>query len=306
MKKRGLVGGLLLFGFFFSDCPLEAQNTFPSDGQSPVMSRPIPSLGAPAYSWTIKDPPDLPDSPQRVPVSQSGAEKLPSSVLHPTWPEPTGDHATYTYTLFDLLEYQRLRGEVNAFRWSVLGWRGGDIHRFWFKSEGEQYSSSKIGGEAEVQALYGKAISPYFDLQGGLRFEERFEQQNAGRVFAVIALQGLAPYRFDLEPELFLSNKGKFSGRVTASTDLLLTQRLILQPRFETNFSAQRDTTFGVDPGFNDAEVAVRARYEFRREFAPYLGISFRQDYGASAARSVQAGGISNQLQFVFGVRVWH
>ena len=231
----------------------------------------------------------------------------PPAVSQPSkWPEPVADSAPYTYTLFDLLEYQRLRGDISAFRWSILGWRGGDAQRFWFKSEGEQYSSSRIGGEADVQALYGKAISPYFDLQAGLRYEEHFEVKNAGRVFAVLALQGLAPYRLDFEPELFLSNKGKFSARVTASTDLLITQRLILQPRLETNLSFQRDRSFGVDPGFNDAEVGLRARYEIRREFAPYVGISFRQDYGATAARTVREGGISNQLQFVFGIRLWH
>ena len=242
-------------------------------------------------------------------ASSTGDDKNPTTpptASQPKWPEPVADSESYTYTLLDLLEYQRLRGNINVFRWSVLGWRGGDVQRFWFKSEGEQYSSSRIGGEADVQALYGRAISPYFDLQAGLRYEEHFEQKNAGRVFAVLALQGLAPYRFDFEPELFLSNKGKFSARVTASTDLLVTQRLIVQPRIETNLSFQRDRSFGVDPGFNDAEVGLRVRCEIRREFAPYAGISFRQDFGTTAARTVREGGISNQLQFVFGIRVWH
>jgi copper resistance protein B len=254
-----------------------------------------------------KKNPALPDAPEAHGIEDARTFKTPpNSLPRSKWPSPVADSQIYSYALFDLLEYQRLRGNINAFRWSLLGWRGGDIQRFWFKSEGEQYSSSKVGGEADVQALYGKAISPYFDLQGGLRYEEHFEEKNVGRVFAVLALQGLAPYRFDLEPELFLSNKGKFSGRVTTSIDLLMTQRLVLQPRVETNFAFQRDTPFGVDPGINDVDTGLRLRYEVRREFAPYVGISFRQGFGATSARTVREGGISNELQFIFGVRAWH
>ncbi len=221
-------------------------------------------------------------------------------------PSPVSDHQTNSYTLFDLLEYQRIRGGIDALNWSLQGWRGGDVNRFWFKSEGTQYSSSRIGGQFDGQALYGRSISPYFDLQTGVRYEMHLEDRNVSRVFAVVALQGLAPYRFDLEPELFLSNKGKLSGRMTASTDWLLTQHLIVQPRLETEFAFQQDQEFRVDRGFNDAGAALRFRYEVRREFAPYVGVAFLQDFGANKPRAVNEGGISNQLQFVFGVRVWH
>lgn len=240
---------------------------------------------------------ETPQSP-----TQTATVPLPAIVM----PSPVSDHQIYSYTLFDLLEYQRIRGGINALNWSLQGWRGGDVNRFWFKSEGTHYSSSRIGGQFDGQALYGRSISPYFDLQTGVRYEMHLEDRNISRVFAVVAIQGLAPYRFDLEPELFLSNKGKLSGRMTASTDWLLTQRLIAQPRLETEFAFQQDQEFRVDRGFNDAEAGLRIRYELRREFAPYVGVAFQQDFGANRQRSVNEGAISNQLQFVFGIRVWH
>ncbi len=222
------------------------------------------------------------------------------------WPSPTDDHRVYSYILFDDLEYQRIRGGTNSLNWSILGWRGGDVNRFWFKSEGSEYSGVTHGAQFDGQALYGKAISPYFDFQTGVRYEMHLEDRAVSRVFAVVALQGLAPYRFDLEPELFLSNKGKFSGRFTASTDWLLTQRLILQPRIETEFAFQRDKDFGIDRGFNDAGASLRIRHEVRREFAPYVGIAFLQDFGATKNRSQKEGTVPNQLQFIFGIRMWH
>ena len=222
------------------------------------------------------------------------------------WPSPTDDHHVYSYILFDNLEYQRVRGGINALNWSIQGWRGGDVNRFWFKSEGFETSRLGIvGAQVDGQALYGRAISPYFDFQTGIRYETHLQSdRTVNRVFAVVALQGLAPYRFDLEPELFLSNKGKVSGRVTASTDWLLTQRLILQPRIETEFAFQSDTDFGIDRGFNDAGASLRMRYEVRRELAPYVGIGFLQDFGATQNRSQKEGSVPNQLQFIFGIRL--
>lgn len=239
------------------------------------------------------------DAPQTS-ISQSFAPG-------PGWPSPKADHGTYSYILFDNLEYQRVRGGINALKWSILGWRGGDINRFWFKSEGSEHSRrGTTGAQVDGQALYGRAISAFFHVQTGVRYEVHLEDKAVSRVFAVVALQGLAPYRFDVEPELFLSNKGKFSGRFTASTDWLLTQRLIVQPRVETEFAFQNDADFGIDRGFNDAGASIRLRYEVRREFAPYVGVAFLQDFGATQSRSKKEGTVPNQLQIVFGIRLWH
>jgi copper resistance protein B len=224
------------------------------------------------------------------------------------WPLPTDDHHLHSYILFDNLEYQRVRDGINALNWSIQGWRGGDVNRFWFKSEGFETSRlGVVGAQVDGQALYGRAISPFFTFQTGVRYETHLQSDRAAnRVFAVVALQGTAPYRFDVEPELFLSNKGKVSGRFTASTDWLLTQRLILQPRIETEFAFQSDSDFGIDRGFNDAGASMRMRYELRREFAPYVGIGFLQDFGATQSRSQKEGTVPNQLQFIFGIRLWH
>jgi copper resistance protein B len=95
------------------------------------------------------------------------------------------------------------------------------------------------------------------------------------------------------------------SGRFTASLDLYQTQRLIWQPRFETEFAVQGDEEFGVEPGVSDVEVGLRLRYEIRREFAPYLGLSYRQSLGATRSRVLREGGDPNEFQFVVGVRTW-
>jgi len=245
-------------------------------------------------------------APQTEPASES---QEPARLLKVSeqskWPEPIMDDAPYSYALFDLLEYQSVPG-TNALRWDFLSWRGGDRQRFWLKSEGAVYPGTRAGGEADLQALYGKLVSPFFDVQIGARVEQRYDAAaSPTRVFAVFGLQGLAPGRFEIEPVLFVSNKGKVSARVTAAFDLLQTQRLIFQPRFEADFAVQRDDEFGVERGVRDIEVGLRLRYEIRREVAPYFGISYRQSLGATRSRAVREGEVPHQLQVVFGIRTW-
>lgn len=221
------------------------------------------------------------------------------------WPEPVADRATFGYLLFDNAEFQQA-SRPEAFRWDALGWRGGDVHRFWFKSEGRLATASSEGSEFEVQALYGKLISPFFDLQAGVRIDQRIRSgSDPTRVYAVLGVQGLSPYRFDIEPTLFLSQKGQLSGRFTATYDLSLSQRLIFQPRFETNLAAQRDEEIGAGAGWNDAEFGMRLRYEVRRELAPYIGVTWKESFGATHQLTTQAGGDPSHFVVALGARAW-
>lgn len=229
----------------------------------------------------------------------------PRPVDRSDWPSPTADDATHTFALLDLLEVQRV-GAVNVLRWDSLNWRGGDRIRVWVKSEGELNFASPLGGEADLQLLYGRLISPFFDLQLGARVEQHYERESSPvRAFAVVALQGLSPGRFEVEPSLFLSNKGQLVGRFTGSLDLYRTQRLILQPRLETEFAAQRDGAFGIERGINDVELGVRARYEITRKVAPYLGVAYRWSFGATRERVLREGGAPNEAQVAAGIRLW-
>src|SRR3546814_3998972 len=63
---------------------------------------------------------------------------------------------------------------------------------------------------------------------------------------------------------------------------LPISQRLVLQPRLEANAALQRDRGFGIGGGLNDTEIGARLRYEVRREFAPYVGVSWKQSYGST------------------------
>jgi copper resistance protein B len=187
------------------------------------------------------------------------------------------------------------------YAWDLQGWYGGDIHRIWFKSEGEGEPGDGTH-ELEIQALYSRAISPFFDAQLGVRCDVR---PDPDRSYVVAGIQGLLPFVFELDAALFLSEKGDLSGRVETEYDLHITQRLVMQPRLEFGFAAQTRPELGIGSGFSSVEAGVRLRYEIRREIAPYVGIAWERTLGDTADFVRASGEDPRSLQLVLGARFW-
>jgi copper resistance protein B len=214
------------------------------------------------------------------------------------------DDKIYTFVLFELAEY-RWDGNENPVAWDMVGWIGGDYTRFWFKSEGAA-ATVESNGDIEVQALYGRLIAPYWDLQAGLRADVVYGGgEERVRVQAVIGLQGLAPYWVEFEPAVYVSQDGDVSAGLTASYNMFVTQRLVGQPRVEVNAALQEVPDFGVGSGFNDLELGFRLRYELRREYAPYVGVNWVQQFAGTADLARQAGEAVSDVSLVGGIRVW-
>jgi copper resistance protein B len=228
---------------------------------------------------------------------------------HQNWPSPVNDEERRLFMLVDVLEYRpQTRGGENTsdYRWDIEGWYGGDYNRIWYKSEGQQDTAFKADYDLDFQLLYGRFVQKYYDVQIGGRMEtQSFRGRNVTRGFGVIGLQGLVPYNYEFESALFLAQDGAVSARLSFTKDFLLTQRLILQGRFEMNAAIQRVEEFTTGSGLNNLEFGLRVRYEIRREFAPYLGVSFDRSYGQTATLIRQEGGDPSQVRFVVGLRAW-
>jgi copper resistance protein B len=214
------------------------------------------------------------------------------------------DNQTYVYLITDRLEYYGVEGP-DPMVWDIQGWAGSNKNKFWFKSEGEALTIEKEG-EMEFQGLYSLAITSYFDLQAGLRYDLMYKHEGSdSRFFGVLGFQGLAPYFFEVDGAVFISQDGDISTAVEGEYDMLFTQRLIGQPRFSTKFSVQDVPEFGVGSGFNQIQLGYRLRYEFRKEFAPYIGISWKRKLGDTADLTRLKGGDVSIFGLVGGLRMW-
>ena len=214
------------------------------------------------------------------------------------------DEMVFSKIISDQLEYRNNEG-VDTFRWDIQGWRGTDYKKLWMKFEGDKEEATSTG-ELELQALYSRTIAPFWDFQLGGRFDRsQAPGVSRDRFLGVIGFQGLAPYWFELEPALFISEDGDLSARLVGTYDLRITQRLILQPRFETNISASSVPDFGVGSGLNDVQLGFRLRYEHRRKFAPYLGVRWDRKFGNTADMVRVEGGDVDNFSVVAGLRLW-
>ena len=223
-------------------------------------------------------------------------------VMHTLREQLRSEHGAMSVSanFFDELETTFNNGR-EGYAWDVQGWYGSDIHRAWWKSEGEGDFTEGLE-QAELQLLYGRALTPYFDLQAGVR-------QNVApgpdRFDLALGVQGLAPYWFELDAALYLSIHGELRMRAQAEYDLRLTQRLILQLSSEINLSAEHIPELTVASGVTEVEAGVRLRYEFSRQFAPYVGAEWTSATGATRGRLRRIGEDPDEMHIVVGLRAW-
>lgn len=214
------------------------------------------------------------------------------------------DSRTYTYTAFDRLEYGH-EGDAERGLWDAQMWIGGDYDKLWIKSEGE-FLTDGDEVEGELQALWSHLLSAFWDVQIGGRLDVmRASGRTEVRGQAVIGLEGLAPYWFEIEPALFLSHEGDLSLRLAGSYDAFITQRIILQGRAEGELAAQAVPEFGIGSGLVDSELGFRLRYEIDRKFAPFVGWRWERRYGDSATMARALGERTAEGFLVVGLKAW-
>lgn len=245
---------------------------------------------------------DIPNGPPPPPPRDHAADRYYSpDAMAEARRQLAQEHggATISKVMVNLAEYQ-IRDGASGYRWDGQAWFGGDINRLVLKSEGEGTVNETVES-AEVQALYSRAVGVYTDIQAGLR-----QDFNPGsRTYATIGAETLLPYWFEVEGAAFLSNKGELIGRVEGYYDLLLTNYVILQPRAELNFSAKNSPELHLGSGLTNAELGLRLRYEFTREFAPYIGISWDRKAGQTADFARARGQSTEETSLVVGIRTF-
>jgi copper resistance protein B len=209
------------------------------------------------------------------------------------------DNASLGMLLVDQLEAFH-GSNANGQVWEAEGWYGNDRDKIWLRTEGER-SRGKIE-DADLELFWNRNVATFWSTQIGLR-------QDAGegpsRTWAAVGVQGLAPYWFELEATAYVGEGGRTAARLRAEYELLFTQRLILQPELEVNLYGRDEPARRVGSGLSDAQFLLRLRYEFSRQFAPYVGIGWTRSFGTTADYVRQAHQSLLDRRIVAGVRFW-
>ena len=206
-----------------------------------------------------------------------------------------------TAVLIDTLEASFGDGE-EGYSWNAQGFTGGDINRFWWKTEGEGAFGDTLH-EAEVQALYSRAVAPFWDVQAGVR--QDFRPDGDDTTHLTVGVQGVAPYWFEMSAAAFLSTRGDLTARIEAEYDQRLTQKWILQPGLELDMSASDIPELEIGSGLTSVTAGLRLRYEIRKEFAPYVGVEWKRALGGAADYAKARGDEADNTRLVVGIKTW-
>jgi copper resistance protein B len=213
------------------------------------------------------------------------------------------DTSRFTKVMLDQLEWRTGGANEGRAAWDAQGYYGGDYDKLWIKTEGKYVSQGRAGvHDADVEVLWDRVISTWWNVQAGGRQDFGSGQS---RTWAAIGIQGLAPQWFQTEASVYASEEGRTAARLKTQYELLLTQRLVLQPFAEANFYGRSDPAHEIGSGLSDLEISVRLRYELRRQFAPYVGVVWLRRFGATADLVRAAGGEASDLELTAGLRVW-
>jgi copper resistance protein B len=210
-----------------------------------------------------------------------------------------GDNPMLSQVLIDQLELQSGENH-NATALEAQAWIGKDLDKLWLKADATWQEGTTE--TLELQALYDRALTPFWDLQMGLRHDAN---PTPTRDWAVIGVQGLAPYWFEVETALFVGQSGALAARLKAEYEVLFTQRLVLTPSIELNAYSQNDAQRASGSGLSEIQTGLRLRYEIRREFAPYIGINWTQHLGNTADFLEASNQETRNTQWVIGLRAW-
>lgn len=228
------------------------------------------------------------DAPEATPVVYIGNIK------------PSMDQGTWLHGTFNQLEGRYAPGGTD-FRWDGEAWFGGDYNKIWLKSEGTLEKGRLSDGDHEL--LYTRAISPYWNLQGGVRMDL---DDGPTRTWGAFGIEGLALYEFEFGATAYVSDRGRFAARIEGSYDFLLTNRLILQPQAEFNLYTKSDAgRHQAGAGLSDVDAGLRLRYELWRKFAPYVAVTY-SGYLTQARRIARdQHDDTGSVRFSLGVRSW-
>lgn len=277
----------------------------------------IPALAAAQDPHAGHAPPPQTPQPPAKPAEEDHSAHMPPDAAQPKEPIPpvteadraaafpagleghaTHDRRINTFVLFDQLEWQG--GENGGLSIDNKTWIGGDVNRLWLRAEGE--SSDGRPENAQLHALYGRSISRWWDVVAGVRHDFR---PGPGQAWLAVGIQGLAPQWFEVEATAYFGRAGRTHARFEVEYEMLLTNRLILQPLVEAELYGKSDPVRGIGAGLSSIDAGLRLRYEVRREFAPYVGLTFHRALFGTADFARADGEDVGRMRFAMGVRAW-
>lgn len=194
----------------------------------------------------------------------------------------------------------RIGDETNLFAWDADAFYGTDELKLVWRSEAEYDLRDSAFEKLENQLRLQTPVSDFFDAVAGFRADT---PEGPDRFSGVIGLHGLAPQWFEVDLDLFVSDKPFL--RFEVEYEALITNRIILVPSLEVDLPFTDDHARGIGAFGPKVELGARLSYDLiDRALSPYIGIHYEQKFGETANLANASGEDSGAVFFVLGARV--
>lgn len=206
----------------------------------------------------------------------------------------------------DKLQYFQ-EGGNNAMAWEVDWWLGQDLSKLWIKTAGEYVDSEEEAGveSGNVQFVYSRAISPFWDWQAGLRHDFEPEVDGDKRNWVSFGFLGTGYNFWEVDTSLFVGEESSTQLRLELEREYMITQKWVLTPIFEFIVNGTDNEKYGEGSGLSLAEFSLRLGYEPNRQFQPYIGITASQTFGNTRDYREAEGEEGGNFSAIVGVHFW-
>ena len=161
------------------------------------------------------------------------------------------DRARFGKVMLDRLEWRD--ADESTYEWDAAAWYGGDFNKVWLETEGEHVDGRRR--RRARRSCSGIASRP----RGGARalgVRQDFGDGPARNWLAVRRRRPRAGLHRDRSDGVSRRG-GRTALRLSADYDLLITQRLVLQPEVELNVYGSDDPERLIGAGLSDLEAGL-------------------------------------------------
>ncbi len=202
------------------------------------------------------------------------------------------NHAAWSVRINQL---EQLKDDENTTVSEGVAWYGSDSQRLrltWDIEHNQQDSHQNIS------LAWQKPLDSFWNYEWGVAYQ-------AEQTWLKVNINGLMPYKFEVDGSLLLDEQGHSMLILEGDYDLRFTQRLVLQPSLKTTLNGKEHAQHQQGSGLAELQTGLRLRYDVTRRFAPYLGIQQHDFLGKTADLRAQQGQTNHETTWLAGVRWW-
>lgn len=179
---------------------------------------------------------------------------------------------------------------------------GTDENKIFIKVHADKAESQQA--EYDAKLLYSRNVADFWDVQAGIRYRNDPNREiDQNQVDAVLGLHGMAAYFFETDAYVYIGQDRQVSFNLETERDLLLTQKLIIQPYLDMSIVLSDDSNYAKKTGLNSVQVGLETRYEINKKVMPFMDVAYGYNKGVQETAWQKSSSSENAWFYGAGMR---